>query len=150
MEYQREGVDLAYVLTAERTGVTHLVHAWHQQGHPVSFASVLLFALLKISQNGPMLHSKDMAGRNTVEGQAAVINYFRLSRPIALYIKEMFKVAYPSYYPKYEKAFEAGVYERQDPGPFLGRAIVWKLQVQVHQDGLDDGPTVIFNCGNYS
>jgi hypothetical protein len=34
-EYVREGVDPAEEIFSERTGVTHLVHAWHQQGHPV-------------------------------------------------------------------------------------------------------------------
>ena len=36
-EYLREGVGSeSQILGEERTGVTHLVHAWHQQGHPVS------------------------------------------------------------------------------------------------------------------
>jgi hypothetical protein len=37
-----------------------------------------------------------------------------------------------------------------DPGPFLGRAIVWKLNVCPHQDGLDKGPAVIFSMGYFS
>jgi hypothetical protein len=31
-----------------------------------------------------------------------------------------------------------------DSDPFLGRVIVWKLNVLMHQDGLDESPTVIF------
>lgn len=34
-EYLREGIGNASQIGEERTGVTHLVHAWHQQGHPV-------------------------------------------------------------------------------------------------------------------
>ena len=34
-EYIRDGVGCAEEIGTERTGVTHLVHAWHQQGHPV-------------------------------------------------------------------------------------------------------------------
>ena len=34
-EYVRDGVGDDDQTGAERTGVTHLVHAWHQQGHPV-------------------------------------------------------------------------------------------------------------------
>jgi hypothetical protein len=34
-EYVREGVGGGRLIGAERTGVTHLVHAWHQQAHPV-------------------------------------------------------------------------------------------------------------------
>ena len=36
-----------------------------------------------------------------------------------------------------------------DKGPWLGRAVVWKLQVGLHQDALDEGPAVCFLCGNY-
>ena len=32
----RDGVGSKSQIGEERTGVTHLVHAWHQQGHPVS------------------------------------------------------------------------------------------------------------------
>jgi hypothetical protein len=35
VEYVRDGVGDADHIGAERTGVTHLVHAWHQQGRPV-------------------------------------------------------------------------------------------------------------------
>lgn len=34
-EYLRDGVGDADHIGAERTGVTHLVHAWHQQAHNV-------------------------------------------------------------------------------------------------------------------
>lgn len=132
-EYIREGVGSAEEMGAERTGVTHLVHAWHQQGHP----------------NDPMTHSRDMAGRGTCKGQMAVSRYFQGSRSVALYLSECFKVAFPNYYFQYQAAFEAGAWTTEDPGPWLGRAIVWKLPVETHVDGLDDGPTAIFNCGRY-
>jgi len=35
VEYLRDGIGSTSHIGAERTGVTHLVHAWHQQGHPV-------------------------------------------------------------------------------------------------------------------
>jgi hypothetical protein len=62
----------------------------------------------------------------------------------------MFKVSWPEDYEKYRKAFEAGVWVEDDPGPWLGRAIVWKLQVLPHRDGLDGGPTAIFCLGRFS
>lgn len=34
-EYVRDGVGDAEQIGIERTGVTHLVHAWHQQAHKV-------------------------------------------------------------------------------------------------------------------
>ena len=35
----------------------------------------------------------------------------------------------------------------EDPEPWLGRAIVYKLQVILHTDEHDVGPTVSFPCG---
>lgn len=36
-----------------------------------------------------------------------------------------------------------------NPGSFLGRLIVWKLAVYLHQDGLDTGPAAIFPIGHF-
>jgi hypothetical protein len=38
----------------------------------------------------------------------------------------------------------------KDLGPWLGRAIIWKLPVKMHMDGLDNGLTMIFNVRNYT
>ena len=97
-----------------------------------------------------MTHSRDMAGKGSCTAQLYVRRYFELTRPVALYLSACFKVSFPEYHTKYTAAFEAGVWESEDPGPWLGRAIVWKLPVQTHMDGLDDGPTAIFNFGNYT
>ncbi|KAG2336744.1 hypothetical protein BDR05DRAFT_896331 [Suillus weaverae] len=80
----------------------------------------------------------------------AVQWYMKRTSKLALALKEMFKVAYPDEFNVYEKAFEAGVWEVADPGPWLGRAIVWKLNVLPHRDGLDGGPTAIFCLGHFS
>jgi hypothetical protein len=119
---------------SERTGVTHLVHAWHMQGHHAT--------------KSPLKPSADMV-RNAQVAQA-VQWYLAYTRPLALTLQEMFKVSWPEDYEKYRKAFEAGVWVEDDPGPWLGRAIVWKLQVLPHRDGLDGGPTAIFCLGRFS
>ncbi|KAG6905514.1 hypothetical protein DXG01_002283 [Tephrocybe rancida] len=62
----------------------------------------------------------------------------------------MFEVAFPEYYAKYKVAFDAGVWEADDPGPWLGRAVIWKMQVLPHRDGLDQGPAATFPMGYYS
>jgi len=41
------------------------------------------------------------------------------------------------YYEKYRKAFEADCWAKEDKGPWIGRVIVWKLQVCLHRDTLD-------------
>ena len=80
----------------------------------------------------------------------AVKRYFEGSRPVAVYLSACFQVAFPDHYRKYKKAFDAGIWMAEDPGPWLGRAIIWKLPIETHMDGLDDGPTAIFNVGNYT
>ncbi|KAJ7439714.1 hypothetical protein B0H11DRAFT_1644113, partial [Mycena galericulata] len=77
----------------------------------------------------------------------ANVHYFRLTQEVAVILAEYFKVLFPDDYEQYQADFERGVWLREDPGPFLGRAIVYKLQVFVHQDGLDRGPTASFPCG---
>lgn len=85
-----------------------------------------------------------------MSGQIGVDDHFTLTRTLGLYLKELFQVAFPDFFSKYEKAFDAGAFHLADPGPFLGRAIVWKLPVELHKDGLDDRPTIIFDCGSYT
>jgi hypothetical protein len=62
----------------------------------------------------------------------------------------MFKVLFPDVYERYKAAFDAGVWEKDDPGPWLGRAVVYKLQVELHPDKNESGPSVSFACGNYT
>jgi hypothetical protein len=81
----------------------------------------------------------------------AVRWYFRATRPIAIILAEYFRVCFPEQFRTYEAAFRAGVWEQADPGPFLGRAIVYKLQVKPHLDNLDgEGPAASFPMGSFS
>ena len=73
--------------------------------------------------------------------------YFISTRPLAIYLGEMFKISFPVYHERYRAAFAAGVWFTEE---WIGRAIVYKLQVSIHVDGLDDGPTAIFNFGYYT
>lgn len=68
---------------------------------------------------------------------------------MAIILAAYFAALYPKYYRKYKAAFDAGVWIKQDPGPFIGRVIVWKLQVSLHQDRSDAGPTAAFPNGMY-
>lgn len=62
----------------------------------------------------------------------------------------MFEVAFPVEYAKYKVAFDAGQWYAENPGPWLARAVVYKLQVDNHRDGLDaDGPAACFGSGRY-
>lgn len=80
----------------------------------------------------------------------AVVTYFRETSLVASLLATMFKVAFPEQYPKHAAAFDAGVWIQEDPGPWLGRAIVYKLDTELHYDQEDGGPTAIFPVGQYS
>jgi len=59
----------------------------------------------------------------------------------------MFKAAFPEHYEQYREAFKAGVWFPEDPGPFLGRSVVYKLQGKLHKDHKDVGPSACFPVG---
>jgi hypothetical protein len=50
----------------------------------------------------------------------------------------------------YRAAFDAGVWFTDDPGPFLGRAVIYKLQGRLHKDRYDVGPSVSFPVGQFT
>ncbi|KAF9470463.1 hypothetical protein BDN70DRAFT_821347, partial [Pholiota conissans] len=86
----------------------------------------------------------------TSSSTAKVMSYYLATASIARNIAILFKAVMPEYYEKYRKAFDAGVWFTDDPGPFIGRAIIYKLQGQLHRDRQDVGPSVCFPVGDYS
>ena len=63
------------------------------------------------------------------------------------HVGNMFEATFPLSYGEYKKAFEAGVFVEKDPGPWLGRAIVYKLDGSLHRDKKDFGPAACIPCG---
>jgi len=61
-----------------------------------------------------------------------------------------FKTVFPQWYTRYQDTFDAGVWFADDPGPFLGRAIVYKLQSRLHKDRHDVEPSVSFPVGQFT
>lgn len=57
---------------------------------------------------------------------------------------------FPIQYPIFRKAHLAGRWTEVDPGPHLGRVIIWKLPSEIHLDDSDSLPTIIYVLsGNY-
>ncbi|KAJ3737988.1 hypothetical protein FB446DRAFT_600757, partial [Lentinula raphanica] len=57
---------------------------------------------------------------------------------------------FPTEYPAFKKAHHAGRWSETDPGPHLGRVIVWKLGSQDHIDDADAIPTIVYTLsGNF-
>jgi hypothetical protein len=82
-------------------------------------------------------------------GLTSVRGYYRDTAVIANMLGEMFAASFPEEYRDYTRAFEAGVFLNEDPGPWLGRAIVYKLDGSLHTDKNDFGPAACVPCGNY-
>jgi hypothetical protein len=81
---------------------------------------------------------------------SAVRYYLVATAPLAKQLAVMFEVCFPREYQNYKAAVDAGVWHAEDPGPWLVRAIIWKMQVDPHVDGLDGlCPTASFPMGNY-
>lgn len=80
---------------------------------------------------------------------AAAGSYYSLSQSVARTVALAFKAVFPEWYGVYQDAFEAGVWFMEDPGPFLGRAVVYKLQGRLHRDRHDCGPSVSFPVGQF-
>lgn len=84
------------------------------------------------------------------QAAVAVCWYYKATREVADLLSAYFQKAFPDYHQKYAKAFEAGIWHAEDSGPWLGRALVYKLQVLPHVDGLDNGPTASFAAGFFT
>lgn len=83
-------------------------------------------------------------------GLTALMGYYRATKKLAKQLGVIFEVLMPECYKKYRSAFDAGVWTRADPGPWLGRVIIYKLQVSLHKDKDDGGPTASFPVGYFS
>ena len=66
---------------------------------------------------------------------AAVRHYFKASATVAKMLAVMFQSVFPEEYENYRQAFQAGVWYQEDPGPWIARAIVYKLHVNLHHYG---------------
>jgi hypothetical protein len=77
-------------------------------------------------------------------------HYFHATRLVVDTLSGKFKSLFPDQYSILRSSFEAGKIEESDPGPWLGRALVWKMQVAMHRDGLDGVMGAILNTGCYS
>ena len=112
----------------ERKGVHHIIQCWMAQGNPnVSrpFAFICSFWekkhwLLQVLCPGGMYAYSN-------KGRLAIEHYYIASSPIARILVEYFKVLFPKAYEKSKQAFSAGRWIQGDPGPWLGRALIYKL-----------------------
>ena len=76
--------------------------------------------------------------------------WFRVTRKLALQLSAAFKIFMPKKYAEFRRAFLSGRWFMEDPGPFLGRVLVFKLQLYAHFDSSEAGPSISFPSGFYN
>ncbi|KAF7311359.1 CxC2 domain-containing protein [Mycena kentingensis (nom. inval.)] len=106
-------------------GSCYFAHAWPTQGS---------------SKEDMIKPSKDMSGGTNLKA-AAVKKYFAATDFISQYADVILEALLPKMHSRYEKAFLAGRFIDEDSGPFLARAVLTKVQVNIHRDQ-GDGPTL--------
>ncbi|KAJ7204059.1 hypothetical protein GGX14DRAFT_569659 [Mycena pura] len=139
--------DASVGMAEKRCRMYHLVHAWHAQGTSVD------------DEIAPSTNMTVNASQLKLE---AATHYLKPDLPVTYLpkisfrqlriraVSDRFSVVFPDYHERYMKAFKAGcALPLDDPGPFIGRAIVWKLQVLSHLDGLDAGTVGMSPEGSY-
>lgn len=117
---------------SETTGVVHLVQGWIQQGN---------------KDKGLYLSGDISYSSSTLSG---TVTYYNATAPVARALSILFETVFPEIYREYREAFEAGVWLSDDPGPFLGRAVIYKLQGRLHKDRHDVGPSACFPVGSFT
>ena len=80
-------------------------------------------------------------------GLGGIRCWYRLTQPIARLLAALFQELFPEEYEEHKAAFEAGVWLQEDLAPWLGRAIIYKLDGLIHTDRQNRSPTVSFPCG---
>lgn len=66
------------------------------------------------------------------------------------HLRDIVKTLLPDAYAEHDEIFQAGKFFHNDPGPFLGRAVMWKLQMKLHKDLGDKGWTISFPVGSFT
>ncbi|KAJ7757874.1 hypothetical protein B0H14DRAFT_2976374 [Mycena olivaceomarginata] len=98
---------------------------------------------------GPFMPSSDFF--RGCQAALAVRYYYRATGEVAIYLSCMFEVAYPSIMQSTPRPSKPVFGSLRIQGHGLGRAIVYKLQVSEHVDGLDDdfegGPMYLPDIG---
>lgn len=85
----------------------------------------------------------------TMGGAAAVAAWYHATEELATVLAAIFEACMPEEFAKLRKAFEAGKWFVGDPGPWIGRTIVYKLQLYAHFDPSEAGPTISFPAGYF-
>lgn len=134
----------------EHIGIVHLVHGWIMRGQVKNACILHLYArhaTLILDVQGLYISSDIPTSSSSL---AATGSYYFLTQSVARALDAMFLAVFPEKHAQYKEAFEAGVWFQHDPGPFLGRAVIYKLQGRLHKDCHDLGPSASFGVGQYT
>ncbi|KAK7433512.1 hypothetical protein VKT23_015167 [Stygiomarasmius scandens] len=113
----------------EPKGTVHIVTCWPQKGHP----------------HDPMTPSKSHSARAGCG--IAIETWYESSVEVNDFLGAIFKKEFPEEYPRFLKAHKAARWRKSDPGPYVGKVVIWKLSGSPHIDQGDPCPTATFGLG---
>ncbi|KAL0579851.1 hypothetical protein V5O48_002160 [Marasmius crinis-equi] len=115
----------------EPAGVHHCVEGWKMQGH----------------SNGSLYLSKSLSGSGKSQGPTR--HFYAANQTLDNCIAAAMEVFFPDNYIVARKVREAGRIIPGEGGVYLGRAVVFKLQLLLHRDQNDFGVSTSFPSGYY-
>ena len=131
-------------------GVTHLVQGWIQQNQPEKIC--IPFKYCSHYSRESDVHQGLSLSFDCTHTSTAIMSmesYYKLTRPLAEHLAVMYKVLIQELYKTLKPAFTAGWWFKQNPGPWVGCALLYKLQAELHLDGNDVRSSISFPCGDF-
>lgn len=92
--------------------------------------------------------SGDIAGNSTQ--LQAFCSWINANQVLHAHLREIVQVLLPDTYAEYDAIFNAGKVFDNDSAPFLGKAIMYKLQLKLHKDLGDRGWTISLPVGSFT
>ena len=91
--------------------------------------------------------SRDLVGSSAFA--LAWENHLKDSETVHTMLGIALGLSFPDIHADYSKAFQAGAVFEADPGPWIGRAILWKMQTDGLHFDTNDGYTADTAFGNF-
>src|SRR5579875_2855431 len=80
-----------------------------------------------------------------------VHEWFNQTVEVHLFLERVFEQEFPTEYAAQKKRYVAAKWCKVDPGPYLGRAVIYKMVASSsHMDSHDACPTAIFPVGYWT
>ncbi|KAF9020256.1 hypothetical protein BDZ89DRAFT_1138765 [Hymenopellis radicata] len=117
---------------AEWRAVYHIMHCWSQKGHAKA--------------STPMTPS----GASSATTHVAQVAFIERTQVVTSIASALYQEFWKKEYTGALKTFKAGRFFSEDRGPWLGRALGYKVPTTTHPDEGDTGPTFLTCAGSFN